>query len=231
MAGKPKEVHVSELCSKCRPHTLGMDKKLPDFEVSANSKEGRGELTGVNAFDSTSHQDGAGSTDEIERGLKTLTLSETETPSVPTSQPRPALTLTTQNISKIPADEPVVEQPSGSEHSTDTQGRDERWVDVCHSVASGEGAPGAGSEKRGLLSRIFRPFGASSPDATAQDKTVEGLKVEGEGSCNDVKAVEGREGRGWVKVKDDPDWEVVSDEERKKLVKLSNDESECINVK
>jgi hypothetical protein len=34
-----------------------------------------------------------------------------------------------------------------------------------------------------------------------------------------VKAVEGRKGRGWVKVKDDPDWEVVSDEETKEASK------------
>jgi hypothetical protein len=215
MASKPREVHVNELCSKCRPHTLGMGKKLRDFERLANSKGERGEVSGVNAFDSTSHQDGEGSADEIERGLKTLTLSETKTPSVPQFQPGPALTLTTQNISKIPANEPVVEQPSGSEHSTDTQGRDERWVDVCPSVASEEGTPGAGSETRGLLSRIFRPFGASIPDAIAQDKTVEGFKVEGEGSGKDVKAVGGRKDRGWVKVKDDPDWEIVSEEERK----------------
>jgi hypothetical protein len=214
MAGKPKEVHVNELCPKCRPHTLGMGKMLRNFEVSANSKGERGEVSGVNAFDPTSHQDGEGSVDEIERGLKTLRLSETETPSVPQSQPGPALTLTTQNLSKIPANEPVVEQPSGSEHSTDTEGRDERWVDVCP-VASGEGAPGPGSEKRGLLSRIFRPFGASIPDAIAQDKTVEGFKVEGEGSGKDVKAVGGRKDRGWVKVKDDPDWEIVSEEGRK----------------
>lgn len=200
--------------------------------MSANGQGERGEsAAGANAFDSTSHQDEEGSADEIERYLKTLTLSETETPSVPTSQPRPALRLTTRNISEIPANEPVVEQPSGSEHSTDTQGRDERWVDVCPTVASKEGAPVAGSEKRGLLSRIFRPFGASIPDNTALDKTVEGNKVEGEDSGNDVKEVEVRKDRGWIKVKDDPDWEVVSDEEWKEASEVVKDEGGCINVK
>jgi hypothetical protein len=216
MASKPKEVHINELCSKCRPHNLGVDKKLRAFEVTAPGGDQKGEVREDEVFNSTYFADREGSADEIERGLKALKLTEIETPSVPKPQPQPESeqALTSQNISKLPENKPILEQPSDSEISTDIQGKKERWVGVCPSVANGEAAPGAILGKKGLFSRIFKPFGGIAPDIITEEKTVEEVKAKAKGAADGGKTGEGRS-KGWVKVKDDPDWEVVSDEEGK----------------
>jgi hypothetical protein len=231
MASKPKEIHINEPCSKCRPHNLGVDKKLRAFEVMTPNGEQKGEVR-EEVFNSIYFADGEGSAHEIERGLKALSLTETETPSVPKLQlhpepePEPEPALTAQDVNELPENEPILEQPSDSEISTDTHGKKESWVDICPSVANGEAAPGAKSSRKGLLSRIFKPFGPFAPDTIAEE-TVEEVKTEAESAADGRKTGEGK-GKGWVKVKDDLDWEVVNDERKEGT--LWKDEGKWINV-
>ena len=217
MASKPKQIHINEMCSKCRPHTLGANKKMRQFETLFEEKE---EVGGKELLDSKTIEDWTGSADEIEHGLKALTLTE----AWPQSETKPALHATTENVKKIEDCEQMVEQPTDSEVDTpsDLQGRKERWVDVYPSVANGEPALSAKLSHRGLFSRIFRPFGKSEHvseiEGAKEKKGWNDVKKEGDGG----KTME--EGKG----KDDPDCEVVSGEEKEEM--LWKDEGEWVNV-
>lgn len=210
MASKPKEIHINEMCSKCRPHTLGASKKVRAFETLAEERE---EVSRKELLDSMTIKDWDGSAQEIERGLKALTLSDSR----PKAKPEPALHLTTESVKKVEGCEPMIKQPTDEEIETpsDLQGKKQRWVDVCSSVTNGELAPSAKLSHRGVFSRIFRPFGRS-----------EGAEVEITGN---EKGVENARSNAWVKVKDDPAWEIVSDEEGKEK-KLWKDEGEWVNL-
>jgi hypothetical protein len=224
MASKPREIQINELCSKCRPHNLGAEKKLRDFERLVPDRGDNGEVRGNEVLNSTTTEDWGGSFDEIERGLKALTL--TETPAMPESEPA----LTSQNVSQIPAKEQILEQPSDSQVSDDTLGKKERWAVAGPSAPNGEAPLAVRVGKKGLLSTILWPFGnseeASTPESITGGNIAEGDKVGKESAENGGKT----SGKGkWVKVRDDLDWEVVSDEERKEK-KLWRDEAEWVNI-
>jgi hypothetical protein len=216
MASKPREIQINELCSKCRPLNLGAKKKLRDFERLVPDRGGNREVRGNEVLNSTTTGDWGGSADEIEQGLKALTL--TETPTAPESEP----TLTSQNVSQIPAKEPILEQPSDSQVSDDALGKKERWAVAGPSAPNGEAPLAVKVGKKGLLSRILWPLGnseeASTPESITEESAENGVKTGGK--CK------------WVKVREDPDWDVVSDEERKerKEKKLWRDKGERVNV-
>jgi len=181
---------------------------------------------------STTTDDPAGSADEIEQGLKALTLDPTLSASQPSA--KPDLKLEIETLDKGPAIEPMIEQPSDSDVKTppDMQPKKDRWVDICPSVANGEAAPGAKGTNRSLFSSIFRPFrktgDVSASENTAGDQTAEKTKGDNENAVNGAKTGE-EKGERWIKVKEDPDWEAVSDEERKEKISWK-DEGEWVNV-
>jgi hypothetical protein len=219
LASAPKELYLDEVCSKCQPHPRGTEKKLRNLETLTNTEQ-----------TATTTEDLDGSADEIERGLQALTLNSTPSTSQPAT--KPTLKLETENINNIAAIEPLIEQPTDSEVSTppDMQPKKERWVDVCPSVPNGV-APGASVANKGLLSKIFSPFGrsdgVSTAEKTAEHRPVEEAKVERENGVGVAKT--GKKKSAWIKVKEDPDWEVVTDEERKDKVSWK-DEGEWVNV-
>ncbi|KAE9379404.1 hypothetical protein N431DRAFT_526497, partial [Stipitochalara longipes BDJ] len=224
-------LHLNELCSKCRPHPLGTEKKLRKFETLMNAEQ-KGEVSDIEAQISATTENLGGSADSIERGLKALNLAPTPSASQPAA--KPALRLITENIYKVPAIEPTIEQPTDSDITTptDIQPKKDRWVDLCPSVANGEVAASAKVVNRSIFSRIFRPFGrgdrGSFTESIAEDQTVEEARAEYEIGVNGTKTGE-RSGAGWVKVKKDPDWEVMSDEEGKEKI-LWKDEGEWVDV-
>jgi hypothetical protein len=216
MASKPKTVYANELCSKCRPHPLGVLKKLKNFEVFVDDGEkgekGQEEVRGAKReLNSNSSIDWGVSADEIEKALDPQ--NQTETQTAPEPSPRPA--------PKILENEPILDQPSDSAVSTDTEGKRERWVDVCPSAENGEVAPSVQLNKKNIFSRIFKSL------VTSEDPFPE-TKIE-EDAGEDVRVGEEGNSEGWVKVKEDPDWEVLSDEESKE--KLWKDVEDWINVK
>jgi hypothetical protein len=109
-------------------------------------------------------------------------------------------------------------------------GKKERWAVAGPSAPNGEAPLAVRVGKKGLLSTILWPFGnseeASTPESITRGNIAGGDKVGKESAENGGKT----SGKGkWVKVRDDPDWEVVSDEERKEE-KLWRDEAEWINI-
>jgi hypothetical protein len=226
MASKPREIQIKELCSKCRPLNLGAEKKLRNFERLVPDRGNNGEVRENEVLNSTTTEDWGGSTDEIERSLMALAL--TETPAAPESEPAS----TSQNISQIPAKEPILEQPSDSQVSDDTLGKKERWAVAGTSAPNGEAPLAVKVGKNGLLSRILWPFGsseeASTPESIADGHIAEEGKAGKESAENRGKT--GGKGK-WVKVREDPDWDVVSDEEREREEKkLWRDEGEWVNL-
>ena len=215
---------MDEQCSKCRPSTLGVDKKLRLFERLIDEN---GDVRANNILKASTVGEGEVGTDEIERGVKALTLEETETISAPEPQPQPQFqpqpkpVPTEESDNKIPENESILEQTSESQTRPVTNIKAQRWIDACPSVENGKAPLSAKSVKKGLLSRIFSPFGKgvdpTSPESEPNETKVEDARAEGEDVADGVKVDEGgkRKDKGWVKVKDDPDWEVVSDEERK----------------
>jgi hypothetical protein len=222
MASKPKEIHLSELCSKCRPYSLGVEKQLRDFETLVTEenvpKREEGEERHTSRSEMNSSIGWGVSSDEIERVVNAPTQTGTLTQSAPEPPFPPPLSL------KIPESEPILEQPSDSSISTDTPGKRERWVGVCPSVENGEAASSLNLTKRGgggLFSKIFKPrvSGKSEEVKTMERVKEDNIEEEGKGS-----------GKGWVSVKDDPDWEALSAEEREEKT-LWKDDGEWVNVK
>jgi hypothetical protein len=116
----------------------------------------------------------------------------------------------------------MLEQPSDSTISADTEGKRERWVDVCPSVENEEAALSAESSKKSIFSRIFSPF-TKIEEAFSSQTELE------QNAGEDAKVGENG-GKGWISVNNDPDWEVVNDEERKEK-KLWKDDGDWINIK
>lgn len=227
MASKPREIQIKELCSKCRPLNLGAEKKLRDFERLVPDRGDNGEVRGNEVLNSTTTEDWGGSTDEIERGLKALALMET--PAAPESEPAS----TSQNISQIPAKEPILEQPSDSRVSDDTLGKKERWAVAGPSAPNGEAPLAVKVGKNGLLSRILWPFGSSEEASTPESITDGHIAEDGKAGKESAENRGKTGGKGkWVKVREDPDWDVVSDEESKEREekKLWRDEVEWVNL-
>jgi hypothetical protein len=219
LASTPKELYFDEVCSKCRSRPRGTEKKKNNLETLTNPER-----------TATTTEYLLGSADEIERDLQALTLTSTPSASQPAT--KPTLKLETENINSIAAVEPLIEQPTDSEVSTppNMQPKKERWADVSPSVPNGV-APGARAANKGLLSKIFSPFGrsdgGSAAEKTAEHRPVEEAKVERENGVGVVKT--GKKKSAWIKVKEDPDWEVMTDEERKDNISWK-DEGEWANV-
>lgn len=183
MAAKPKEVRTGEACSRCRPATLGVNKRLREFEllVPESSKKGNegAEARDKNASKANEKNESTESVgdwgvkaEELEQDLKSfgpfLQLTAPLSASKQQEKNEPAVEAPTKSAIPIPAPIPIternLEQLSDSVTPTSIQERNERWVDICPPSAIGEAAPSAKLTAEGgsIISRIFCPFGGSS---------------------------------------------------------------------
>lgn len=224
MASKPKEVYLKEVCSKCRPYGLGVGKQLRDFEALVSEEEIPGKKEGKERQKASSKVDSS-----LGSGAKVDEKKEVFHPPALNATSAPERLLPAQPSIHIPEPKPSFEQPLDSIISTDTQERKDRWVDVCPTAENGKTTPSVSLTKKssfGLLSKIFQPFLNAKSPKSEEENTTQGIE---EQNVEEENIDEEESDKGWEDVKDDPDWDVLSNEERKEK-RLWKDDGEWVDV-
>jgi hypothetical protein len=238
MASGPYEKAIGELCSECRPVSLGVQAHLRSFEVLGGGKKRKRE-----EGEDGEEKDWSVEGEEIKRDLKALEdafrgldIKDTintgnaakdkrrkdgiekrneEQPKIETTEPAPVAENTTSE-NKEPA-APETREPSlPSAPASTTQN--------THTTT-----------KPSFLSSFIKIFSSSnsspSPSPTPENPTTPRTDPATNASQPPNQSLSTTEPEPWISIPQDPDWETVTSEEKKEVDrKLWKDKGEWIKV-
>jgi hypothetical protein len=237
MASGPYEKAIGELCSECRPVSLGVQAHLRSFEVLGGGKKRAGE-----DGEEGEEKDWGVEGEEIKRDLKALEdafrgldikdtintgnaakdkdgieKSTEEQPKTETTEPAPATENTTSENNEPAAAETREPGPPSAPAST---------IQNTHTTT-----------KPSFLSSFIKIFSSSSshsspsPSPTPENPTTPRTDPTINASQPPNQSSSTTEPEPWISIPQDPDWETVTSEEKKDVDrKLGKDKGEWIKV-
>jgi hypothetical protein len=240
MASEPYEKAVGELCSECRPVSLGVQAHLRSFEVLGGEKKGKGEKEeeedgaekdwGVEgeeikkdlkaleeAFKGLDIKDtiAAGNATKDKRRKDGIEKSNEERPKTETTEPAPATENTTSENKEPAAAETREPGPPSAPAST---------IQNTHTTT-----------KPSFLSSFIKIFSSAhsspSPSSNPENPTTPRTDPSINASQSPNQSSSTTEPEPWISIPQDPDWETVTSEEKKEVDrKLWKDKGEWIKV-
>jgi hypothetical protein len=236
MASVPYEKAVGELCSKCRPVSLGLQPHLRSFEVLGGGGKGKGKEEGEDGEEKDWGVEGGEIKKDVkalEQAFRGLDIKDTIEAGNVAKDKRRKDSIEKSSEETKNEEKPKTEQ---TEPAAAAEKEEQPAIDITAP------APDPGSETTNMTTEpsflktilnLFKPDD-SSPFFPALETNTQPTKAKAKAKATTTSAQNqpsNTDPETWISIPQDPDWETVTSEEKKEVGrKLWKDKGEWIKV-